>query len=181
MTPDATRRWRTAARVAVGVGVGLAVLAVAAWAFGVRVNYTSSLPRGLYVASAFDPASAEPGQIVAACPSADAAAALAPYLANGPCPGGVVELGKPLAGLPGDTVVVDSAGVRVGGRPLPDSAPLFRDRAGNPLRPRLGRHVLGEGEYWLHSVRVSTSVDSRYVGPVTDVRSALRPIYVESD
>ena len=179
MTPDATRRWRTTARLAVGVGVGLAMGAVGAWAFGVRVNYTSSLPRGLYVASAFDPASAEPGQIVAACPSADAAAALAPYLANGPCPGGVVELGKPLAGLPGDTVVVDSVGVRVGGTLLPNSAPLFRDRAGNPLRPRLGRHVLGEGEYWLHSGRVPTSVDSRYAGPVSDVRGVLRPIWVE--
>ena len=181
MTPDATRRWRTTARVVVGLGLGLAVLATAAWALGVRVNYTSSLPRGLYVASAFEPTSARPGLIVAACPSAEAAAALATYLANGPCPGGVVELGKPLAGLPGDTVVVDSAGVYVGGAPLADSAPLFRDRAGNPLRPRLGRHVLGEGEYWLHSGRVPTSVDSRYAGPVSDVRGTLRPIWVEAE
>ena len=181
MTPDATRSWRTTARVAVGIGVGLAALAVTAWALGVRVNYTSSLPRGLYVASAFDPDHADMGQVVAACPSAEAAAALEPYLANGPCPGGVVELGKPLAGLPGDTVVVDSAGVRVGGTSLPNSAPLFRDRAGNPLRPRLGRHVLGQGEYWLHSGRVPTSVDSRYAGPVSDVRGTLRPIWVEAE
>ena len=179
MTPESTRRWHLAARVAVATGIGAAVIAVAAWALGVRVNYTSSLPRGLYVASAFEPASAEPGQIVAACPSAEAAVVLAAYLANGPCPGGVVELGKPLAGLPGDTVVVDSAGVQVGGAPLPNSAPLFQDRAGRPLRPRLGRHVLGEGEYWLHSGRVPTSVDSRYAGPVSDVRGVLRPIWVE--
>lgn len=181
MTPDATRRWRTTARVVVGLGLGLAVLAVAAWALGVRVNYTSSLPRGLYVASAFDPGRARPGQIVVACPSAGAAERLAPYLANGPCPGGVVELGKPLAGLPGHTVEVDSAGVRVDGVPLPNSAPLFRDRAGQPLRPRLGRHVLGAGDYWLHSERVPTSVDSRYTGPVSDVRGTLRPVWVESD
>lgn len=181
MTPEATRRWRLAARVAVATGVGAAVIAVAAWALGVRVNYTSSLPRGLYVASAFEPANAEPGLIVAACPAPDAAAMLAAYLANGPCPGGVVELGKPLAGLPGDTVVVDSAGVRVGGLALPNSAPLFRDRAGHPLRPRLGRHVLGAGEYWLHSGRVPTSVDSRYAGPVSDVRGTLRPIWVEEE
>ena len=181
MTPGATRRWRLAARVAVAVGVGAAVVAVAAWALSVRVNYTSSLPRGLYVASAFETDAARPGLIVAACPTPDAAAALAAYLANGPCPGGVVELGKPLAGLPGDTVVVDSAGVRVGGAQLPNSAPLFRDRAGNPLRPRLGRHVLGEGEYWLHSGRVPTSVDSRYAGPVSDVRGTLRPILVEAE
>lgn len=180
MTPRATRRWRRTARVAVATGLGLVVLSAAAWAAGVRANYTSSLPRGLYVESAFDPTSADLGQIVVACPSADAAAALAAYLANGPCPGGVVELGKPLAGLPGDTVVVDSAGVWIDGVSLPDSAPLFRDRAGRPLQPRLGRHVLGQGEYWLHSGRVPTSVDSRYAGPVSDVRGVLRPLWVES-
>ena len=167
--------------MAVATGLGLAVLSVAAWASGVRANYTSSLPRGLYVESAFDPTSAEAGQIVVACPSAEAALALAAYLANGPCPGGVVELGKPVVGVPGDTVVVDSAGVRVGGTPLPHSAPLFRDRAGRPLRPRLGQHVLAEGEYWLHSGRVPTSVDSRYAGPVSDVRGVLRPLWVESE
>ena len=181
MTPEAMKWWRMTARAAVGLGVGLAVLAVAAWALGVRVNYTSSLPRGLYVASAFEPADARRGQIVAACPSADSAERLAPYLASGPCPGGVVELGKPLAGLPGDTVVVDSVGVRVGGDVLANSAPLFHDRTGRPLRPRLGRHVLGEGEYWLHSGRVPTSVDSRYAGPVTDVRGTLRPLWVEGE
>ena len=181
MTPQATRRWRRTARVAVAAGVGVAVLSVAVWVLGIRANYTSSLPRGLYVESTFDHNRAEPGQIVAACPSADAAAALAAYLANGPCPGGVVELGKPLAGVPGDTVVVDSAGVWVGGTPLPNSAPLFRDRAGRPLQPRLGRLVLGEGEYWLHSGRVPTSVDSRYAGPVTDVRGVLRPLWVEGE
>ena len=164
----------------VGLGVGLAALAVAAWALGVRVNYTSSLPRGLYAESAFEPADARPGLIVVACPSVGAAEALAPYLANGPCPGGVVELGKPLAGLPGDTVVVDSAGVRVGGVAVPDSAPLFHDRTGRPLQPRLGRHVLGEREYWLHSGRVPTSVDSRYTGPVRDIRGVLRPLWTES-
>ncbi len=157
----------------------MVVLAVAGWAAGVRINYTSSIPRGLYLASAFDPAGARRGDLVVACPSAEAAEALGRYLARGPCPGGTVELGKPLAGLPGDTVVVDSASVRVGGRVLPDSTPLFRDRSGRPLRPALGRHVLGEGEYWLHAGRVPTSVDSRYIGPVRDVRERLRPLLVE--
>ena len=173
--------WRMTARAAVGLGVGLAVLAVAAWALGVRVNYTSSLPRGLYVESPFEPADARRGDIVTACPSADAAVALAPYLANGPCPGGVVELGKPLAGLPGDTISVDRAGVRVGGSLLANSAPLFADQSGHQLSPRLGRHVLGPGEYWLHSGRVPTSVDSRYAGSVSDVRGTLRPLWVEGE
>ena len=181
MTPETTRRWRTTARTAVGLGAGLAALAVTSWALGVRVNYTSSLPRGLYVESPFEPADARRGDIVTACPSAGAAVALAPYLANGPCPGGVVELGKPLAGLPGDTISVDRAGVRVGGSLLANSAPLFADRSGRQLSPKLGRHVLGEGEYWLHSGRVPTSVDSRYAGSVSDVRGTLRPLWVEGE
>ena len=181
MTPQTTRRWRVAALVVASLGLGLAALAVAAWTLGVRINYTSSLPRGLYAESAFEPAHARTGLIVVACPSVGAARALAPYLANGPCPGGVVELGKPLVGLPGDTVVVDSAGVRVSGVFLPNSVPLFHDRTGRPLEPRLGRRVLGEGEYWLHSGRVPTSVDSRYAGPVRDVRGVLRPLWTESE
>ena len=169
------------ARTAVGLGAVLAALAVTAWAFGVRLNYTSSLPRGLYAESPFEPTGARRGDLVTACPSVDAAVALAPYLANGPCPGGVVELGKPLVGLPGDTISVDRAGVRVGGRLLADSAPLFTDRSGRPISPKLGRHVLGPGEYWLHSGRVPTSVDSRYAGPVSDVRGTLRPLWVEGE
>lgn len=175
------RRRRIVARVALSAAAVAVALTAAAWAGGVRFNSTPSIPRGLYLASAFDPATAERGDLVVACPSAEAAEAMGRHLARGPCPGGVVELGKPLAGLPGDTVVVDSASVRVGGVPLPSSAPLFRDRSGHPIRPRLGPHVLGAGEYWLHAGRVPTSVDSRYLGPVRDVREALRPLLVERE
>ena len=172
-------RLRTLARASLALGAALLVVAVAAHAAGVRFNYTDSLPRGLYLASEFDPSSAARGSLVEACPSPTAAEAVTDYLPNGPCPGGVIPLGKEVAALPGERVVVDSAGVWVVGRRLPNSAPLFRDRAGRPLAPRLGEHVLGPGEYWLHSGRVPTSIDSRYVGPVSDVRSSLRPLLVE--
>lgn len=170
---------RVVARASLALGALLACVAVAGHAAGVRVNYTESLPRGLYLASPFDAADAQRGTLVAACPSVAAAAALADYLPNGSCPGGVIELAKAVAGLPGERVVLDSTGARVNGRLLPNSAPLFRDRAGRPLAPRLGVHVLGAGEYWLYSGRVATSIDSRYLGPVTDVRARLRPLLVE--
>ena len=170
---------RTFARTLLAVGATLAVVAVGSHLVGVRFNYTESLPRGLYLASDFDPATARRGQLVEACPGPEAAETVADYLPNGDCPGGVIPLGKEIAALPGDRVVVDSLGVAVDGARLPNSAPLFRDRAGRPLSPRLGEHVLGTGEYWLHSGRVPTSIDSRYVGPVSDVRSALRPLLVE--
>lgn len=174
-----TGRLRTLARVSLSLGAALLVVALAAHAAGVRFNYTDSLPRGLYLASDFDPSAARRGALVEACPSPTAVDVVAAYLPNGPCPGGVIPLGKEIAALPGERVVVDSAGVWVGGARLPDSAPLFRDRAGRPLSPRTGQHVLGPGEYWLHSGRVPTSIDSRYVGPVSDVRSSLRPLFVE--
>ncbi len=179
--PEASgnRRARTAARASLAVGAVLAVSVAVAAAAGVRFNYTESLPRGLYLASAFDPSEVRRGALVAACPSVDAARALADYLPGGPCPGGTIELGKRVVGLPGDLVVLDSTGVSVGGRRVPDSAPLFRDRRGRPLTPVLGEVLLGPGAYWLHSGRVATSIDSRYVGPVTDVRSSLRPLWVE--
>ena len=170
---------RALARASLALGAVLFLAAVAGHAAGVRFNYTDSLPRGLYLASEFDPATAGPGVLVEACPSREAAQAVAGYLPNGPCPGGVIRLGKEIAALPGDRVVVDSAGVVVGGLRVPNSAPLFYDRAGRPLSPHLGEVVLGPDEYWLHSGRVGTSIDSRYVGPVSDVRSRLRPLLVE--
>lgn len=172
-------RLRTFARASLALGAVLLLVAVGAYAAGIRFNYTESLPRGLYLASDFDPAAAHRGALVEACPDQAQAEAVADYLPNGPCPGGVIPLGKELAALPGDSVVVDSAGVTVGGVRLQNSAPLFQDRAGRSLSPRLGVYVLGTGEYWLYSGRVRTSIDSRYVGPVTDVRSALRPLWVE--
>ena len=178
-SPPRRRGLLVLARASLTLGGVLLVVAVAAHAAGVRFNYTESLPRGFYLASEFDPAAARQGTLVAACPTAEAAEAVADYLPRGPCPGGVIRLGKPIAAVPGDRVVVDSAGVTVGGAPLPNSAPLFYDRAGHPLYPRLGKYVLGPEEYWLHSGRVRTSIDSRYVGPVSDVRSELRPLLVE--
>ena len=55
--PEASgnRRARTAARASLAVGAVLAVSVAVAAAAGVRFNYTESLPRGLYLASAFDP------------------------------------------------------------------------------------------------------------------------------
>jgi conjugative transfer signal peptidase TraF len=168
------------------VAVGAAALVVAAGArLGVRVNTTPSLPRGLYVASALGERPVERGDLVAACPDTAAVQRLGRYWTNGRCPGGsrrpdgVRPLAKPIAGLPGDTVRVDSAGVWVGERRLPGSAPLFRDRAGRPVRPALGVHVLGPDEYWLHAGRVPTSVDSRYAGPVRVVLERLRPLWTE--
>ncbi|MEM1042925.1 MAG: S26 family signal peptidase [Bacteroidota bacterium] len=164
--------------------VGVLVVLVAT-ASGVRVNTTPSLPRGLYIASAVGERPVARGDIIAACPDTLAVLRLGRYWTNGRCPGGanrsdgVRPLAKPVAGLPGDTVRVDSAGVWVGERLLPASRPLLRDRAGRSVRPQFGVHALGPGEYWLHSGRVPTSIDSRYAGPVRVVLERVRPLWTE--
>ncbi|PAP78959.1 hypothetical protein B1759_16120 [Rubrivirga sp. SAORIC476] len=171
-------------RLVAASAVAFGAVAVAA-GLGVRVNTTPSLPRGLYLAGPLDAGGVERGELVSACPDTAAIRRLGRYWTNGRCPGGegrpegVRPLAKPVAGVPGDTIRVDSSGVWVGGRPLPSSAPLFRDRAGRPVRPALGVHVLGRGEYWLHSGRVATSIDSRYVGPVRVVLERVRPLWTE--
>lgn len=179
LSPLRLRILRVLARASFVLAAVLVLVAASAHLAGVRLNYTRSLPRGLYLESDFNPSAVQRGDLVAACPEENAGRAVAEYLPPGSCPGGVIELAKYLAALPGDTVLVDSAGVWVGGDLLPNSAPLFHDRRGRALAPHLGQHVLGRGQYWLFSNRVATSVDSRYVGPTADVRFALRPLLVE--
>ena len=175
---------RFGVRLVPAAAVAFAVVGVAA-GLGVRVNTTPSLPRGLYLATPFDSGRVERGDLVAACPDTSAVTRLGRYWTNGVCPGGeerpdgVRPLAKPVAGLPGDTVVVDRLGVAVNGTRLDRSAPLDRDRAGRLVQAWLGTHVLGEAEYWLHSGRVATSIDSRYAGPVQDVRERIRPLWTE--
>lgn len=163
--------------VALGVVAALAGL-------GFRINVTESLPRGLYRTSPFSSETAVRGQLVTFCPDPGAVGPVAPYLLAGDdCagPDGVVayaELAKAIVGLPGDTVTVGLDGVAVNGRPLPHSAPLAHGRRGDPVAAALGTHVLGPSEHWLYSGRVSYSLDSRYYGPVTDVRRSLHPVAV---
>ncbi|MDT0632954.1 S26 family signal peptidase [Rubrivirga litoralis] len=153
--------------------------------FGVRINFTESLPRGFYLSAPVLPQDVRRGQLVTFCPHAEAVAAVAPYLlAGSACPGpdgpaSLLALAKMVVAVPGDTVTVDSAGVRVGSVALARSAPLAYSRSGQPVTAALGTHVLGPGEFWMHSSRVAYSLDSRYFGPVRDVRRVIRPVLVE--
>lgn len=164
----------------------LAVLLCAGAAAGLRLNVTESLPLGLYQASAFHPETAGYGDLVTFCPQRGAVDPVAPYLLTGDdCAAedgraSYAELAKAIAGLPGDTVTVGAQGVRVNGVPLPHSVPLAHSRSGAPVAAALGTHVLGPGEYWMHSGRVRYSLDSRYYGSVTDVRRRLRPAVTDA-
>lgn len=103
-----------------GVGLG-SVLLVLAFAAGLRINATASLPRGLYLLC---PGMPERGEYAAFCLSGEFAelARERGYLQAGSCPSGLRPLLKRVVALPGDMVNVAALPLRANdsqGRPLP--------------------------------------------------------------
>jgi conjugative transfer signal peptidase TraF len=154
---------------------GLAFLAVVAigWdeiaATGLRVNFTPSMPMGLYRLTSIPTTGISRGMLVAACPPPDAAelGRLRGYLAVGPCPGDVEPLLKTVVAVEGDIVAVSSRGVAVNNCFLHNSGRLSADRMGRPLRPWSSiAYALRRGEIWLYADNVR-SWDSRYWGPIS--------------
>lgn len=160
---------------------GAAITAVAAaigFGAGVRVNWTPSLPVGLYLVKA--PGTPQRGEIVEAClPDGAAHFALQRgYIGPGVCEDGTMPVLKPVAAVPGDTVEVRRDGVHVNGE-LVVPPPLEIDGEGRPLPPTLeGTYQVPEGRVWLLSAHESRSFDSRYFGAfdAARVRSRAWPL-----
>jgi conjugative transfer signal peptidase TraF len=149
----------------------------AGWIFGIRVNFTPSLPRGFYVIS--DRPSAN---LVEFCPDGTAAAISLSrhYRTAGACPDGGAPLLKPEVAFPGDAVQVSADGIRVNGQMLPNSAGRFRDHLQHPLDPwPYGVYRVVPGTLWVVSSFNSYSFDSRYYGPISEssIRHRLRPLW----
>jgi conjugative transfer signal peptidase TraF len=156
---------------------------VLAGAAGLRVNATTSMPRGLWRVAATE-ARVERGEIVSVCPSDGAAireAARRGYISAGPCPGGYEPLVKPVAAIAGDLVTITAGGVAVNGEPMADTAPLEEDSAGRQLRPiPAGTYRVPAGAVWLLSGHDPRSFDSRYFGavPTANIQGLARPVWV---
>lgn len=147
--------------------IGVAVVAL--HRAHLRINFTDSMPIGIYSLSPLAPGGARRGMLVAICAPAHAArlGRQRGYLAAGPCPDETELLLKSVAAIAGDDVDITAAGVTVNGCPLPQSRPLPRDRSGRPLvRWPPGHYRLGSGQVWLYATNYR-SWDSRYWGPVT--------------
>ena len=167
---------------------GLAFFAVVAFgwdtiaASGLRVNFTPSVPMGLYRLTSIPTTGVSRGMLVAACPPPDAAelGRRRGYVAVGPCPENVEPLLKTVVAVEGDVVAVSSRGVAVNNCFLPDSAPLSTDRMGRPLTPWSAIvYRLRRGQAWLYGDNVR-SWDSRYWGPVATptLLSTALPLFV---
>lgn len=154
-------------------------LAAAAMASGVKMNWTPSLPVGLYLVRPLHGVPAR-GVIVEAClPDQAASFAVARgYVAEGSCPDGSMPVLKPAMAVPGDLVEVGADGVRVNGaRVVPPALPV--DGLGRPLEAIAhGARLVPTDAVWLLSGHEVRSFDSRYFGavPVTVIRSVAWPL-----
>lgn len=177
------RRARRGMWCAALAGVVVALGASGAYAAGLRVVVTPSVPEGLYLARprstprVGEYACFEPGGL-------DAPAVLRLELASGHLPRFWYrsQLMKRVGAVRGDTVSVvrrhDGDHVAVNGTVLPSSRVHARDGVGHAL-PRARLPVtLEAGEVWLTSQH-SRGYDSRYFGPVrvAALRCAARPLW----
>jgi conjugative transfer signal peptidase TraF len=93
----------------------------------------------------------------------------------------IAALLKPIVAVAGDRVVLADEGMRVNGRLLPKTAPLFRDASGRSLHPwPFGLYVVEDGAVWMASTYNRGSYDSRYMGPIkiSQIRARLRPLWL---
>lgn len=158
------------------------ILAAAASSVGLRFNLTSSLPIGLYRVTKDSP-TLERGAIVLYClppPVAGFAHNRGYVPRGGQCPGGLTPIGKMVAALPGDTVVLTTAGITVNGVLQSHSRALATDLKCRGL-PQLARraYVIGRDYVWLLAPS-ERSFDSRYLGPLAarNVLARVQPVWV---
>ena len=166
------RRWPLLVLLACSGIVG------ATWHWGLRVNTSRSVPRGLYRMRDVAPTR---GALVALClrPEIARFGRARGYLGPGDCPDGIQAVIKQVIALPGDTVEVTPAEIRVNGDPLPRSATCTEDSAGRPL-PHVawGRHRVAPAQVWLLGPGDPRSWDSRYFGPLSlaHIRATMAPV-----
>lgn len=170
------RRWRTRAPLVAAAIFTLAY--VVPQLAGLRLNTTTSMPRGLY-RSVGGPVTT--GAWVSVCLPSEISrfGVERSYLGAGSCLNGTEPVLKVVAAVAGDVVEVTADGVAVNGELLAHSRPLERDRGGRELAAySAGARALAPDELWLHSPFEERSWDSRYFGPVpaTCVTDVVAPL-----
>ena len=158
------------------------VLVAAASSVGLRFNLTSSLPVGLYRVT-HDSATIERGAIVLYClpPPMGAFANKRGYVPRGgQCPDGLAPIGKIVAAITGDTVVVTTDGITINGMLQAHSRALASDLKGRQLPHLFARSYVVQRDYvWLLAPS-ERSFDSRYLGPLLarNVLARVQPVWI---
>lgn len=135
--------------------------------FGLRFNYTESMPIGFY--KSVKAAVVHRGDLVAVCLPKDIAdeGLRRHYLKRGSCSSGVIPVLKKVVGVPGDTVWLSKKFITVNGLMYP-APQQVKDHLHKPMR-----HFVRNGSYahttnyWLYGANdPSRSWDSRYYGGI---------------
>lgn len=160
----------------------IAMLVAIVLIIGLRVNFTASMPLGIYRIDHVAPSAMQRGMLVAVCapPGAAEQGRRRGYLGTGPCSDDSEPLLKTVAAVAGDTVAIASDGVSVNGHLLRNSKPLPVDSSGRPMtRWPTGRYRISRGAVWLYA-NEERSWDSRYWGPVPsrNVLASVAPVVV---
>ena len=171
--------WPTRVRIALGIVALSAAVLCAARAFDLRVNWTESMPRGVY--QRIEPV-LERGAWVAVCLEGQAAglARVRGYVIDGSCTSGLAPIFKRLVGIPGDRIDLTTHGVAVNGAAVPDSELSAVDSRGRALEHMSeGAMILVEGRFFVMGVNPSRSWDSRYFGAVSthQIVASARPLW----
>ena len=168
--------------VCAGGAIILTVLGTA-YAAGLRINTTPSMPSGVWTIVSARTAPKR-GDTVAVCLPDGAALRQAMhrgYVAAGPCPDDAEPLVKPVAAVGGDLVTVSANGISVNETPVANTARLARDEAGRLLHPvPAGLYRVAPDEVWLLSGHDPRSFDCRYFGavPIANLIGVARPLWV---
>ena len=133
---------------------------------GVRVNWTSSMPVGVYLETT--PELAVGSRVLGCLPSGIAAIGrLRGHLPAGGCPGGSSPILKQILALPGDHVDLRLDSLAVKGREVDHSEIRTSDTLGRELEHvAFGSRTVRDGELWVVGSNRERSWDSRYFGPI---------------
>ena len=171
-TPTGPQAGRRAAivRLALFAGAAVGISLAGDVALKVRVNFTRSLPLGLY--RTVQARAISRGSIVLVCLPGHIGrfARERGYLWRGVCPGTAAPVGKLVLAVPGDTVRLTESGFRVNGQLIPHTAPMTADSRGRVVTHYpYGSYNVAQNEIWLYSPFNRRSFDSRYFGPILTV------------
>ena len=165
-------------QVIVGFILSAFLLCGLAYAVGLRLNTTPSIPVGVYQLT-HDALSK--GAFVYFCPSRSTVFDMAKelgYISAGFCPGGYGHLMKKILATQNDVVIIGKAGVQINGQWLPLSTPLLTDGAGRPLPQYESLRILAVGEFLLMAENNDYSFDGRYFGTIKreQIEGVIRPV-----
>ena len=138
------------------------------WIFGLWINATASMPRGIYRLA---PDAPERGDLVSVCLEQGYFATLAldrGYLRPGSCPNGLEPLLKRVVGMPGDLLEIGQDGIAINGKLWPQSRAVSRDSLGRPMPEArgFGSMTIPAGLALVLSDQHPGGFDSRYFGLV---------------